>query len=270
MNKTASWTLAVVVSTYLIVVGYVYLNQHNIVLSPSPHYHPPPRSFNIVQKHIPFNANDSLHAWQITNNKNKKTILYFSGNAFNISHRLFHVDVFNQLGINAVMFDYKGYGLSTGSIKSKESFFESSAVAYNYMVDSLGIPPDSMIFWGYSLGAPIATELASGKNILGLVLESPVISVNKLAKTLHPLLPFSIINKFDFDIEDHINDSASPLLLIHSREDNVIPFPQVFNFYSNLKRQNKTLIEIQGKHRMSSFESFPAYYDGVFTFINNI
>ena len=269
MNKVVSWALFAFFATYLIVVGYIYINQHNIVLSPSPHYHPPPKSFNIVQKYLPFNDNDSLHVWQIKNNEKKRTILYFGGNAFNISHRLFHVDVFNQLGINAVMFDYKGYGPSTGSIKSKETFFESSALTYNYMVDSLSIPADSMIFWGYSLGAPIATELASGKEILGIILESPVISVNKISKETYPYLPFSMINKFDFNIYDHIDGSDSPLLLIHSTEDNVIPFQQVFNFFNDLNRENKKIIKIQGKHRMSSFDSFPKYYDGVSSFIKN-
>ena len=207
MNKVVSWALFAFFATYLIVVGYIYINQHNIVLSPSPHYHPPPKSFNIVQKYLPFNDNDSLHVWQIKNNEKKRTILYFGGNAFNISHRLFHVDVFNQLGINAVMFDYKGYGPSTGSIKSKETFFESSALTYNYMVDSLSIPADSMIFWGYSLGAPIATELASGKEILGIILESPVISVNKISKETYPYLRFPMINKCDFNIYAHIDGS---------------------------------------------------------------
>ena len=82
-----------ILSIYIIVIGYVYINQHNIILSPSPHYHPPPKSFNIVQNFIHFGDNDSLHTWYIKNNNKKMTALYFSGNAFNISHKLFHVDV---------------------------------------------------------------------------------------------------------------------------------------------------------------------------------
>ena len=78
-----------------------------------------------------------------------------------------------------------------------------------------------------------------------------------------------MINKFDFNIYDHIDGSDSPLLLIHSTEDNVIPYQQVFNFFNDLNRENKKMIKIQGKHRMSSFDSFPKYYDGISSFIKN-
>ena len=270
MYKIVLWIISGILSIYIIVIGYVYINQHNIILSPSPHYHPPPKSFNIVQNFIHFGDNDSLHTWYIKNNNKKVTALYFSGNAFNISHRLFHVDVFNILNINAIMFDYKGYGLSSGLIDSKQSFFESSDIVFNYMRDSLEIPADSMIFWGYSLGAPIASQLASGENILGMILESPVISINKISREIYPYLPIKIINRFDFNIENHINKSNSPILLIHSYEDDTIPFQHALDFYNNLNRINKRIVKIHGKHRQSSFDSFPIYINSVSTFIYNL
>jgi hypothetical protein len=168
------------------------------------------------------------------------------------------------------MFDYKGYGLSTGSIKGTESFYESSDLVYSYIIDSLDIPSDSIIFWGYSLGGPIAAELASGKNILGIILESPVVSVNKISSEIYPYLPFSMINKFDFDMEDYIDKSSAPILFIHSEDDNVIPFRHVSTFYNNLVRQDKEMIKIKGEHRLSSFNSFPIYYNGISSFIDNL
>ena len=270
MGKIALRIISGILTIYFIIIIYLYFNQHKIILSPSPHYHPPPKSFNITQRFIHFDNNDSLHTWYIKNNNKKITVLYFSGNAFNISHRLFHVDVFNQLDINAIMFDYKGYGLSTGSIIGKESFFESSELVYNFMIDSLGVPTDSMLFWGYSLGGPIAAQLASGKNIHGIVLESPVISVNKISKEIYPYLPFSIINKFDFNIEDFIYASNAHILVIHSEEDNIIPFRHVSDFFNNLNRKNKKMIRIHGQHRLSSFDSFPIYYKGVSSFIKGL
>ena len=131
MSRLILWIISSIIVIYLLVIFYIYINQNKIIFSPSPDYHPPPKSFNISQKFIQFGNNDSLHTWYVKNNNRNLTILYFTGNAFNISHRLFHVDVFNQLDINAVMFDYKGYGLSTGSIKGKNSFYESGALVYN-------------------------------------------------------------------------------------------------------------------------------------------
>ena len=270
MNKIVLWVIFGILTIYVVIIMYIYFNQHKIVLSPSPHYHPPPKSFNINQNFIQFDDNDSLHTWYINNNKRNLTVLYFSGNAFNISHRLFHADVFNQLDLNAIMFDYKGYGLSTGSIKGTESFYESSDLVYSFIIDSLEIPSDSIIFWGYSLGGPIAAELASGKNILGIILESTVISVNKISSEIYPYLPFSMINKFDFDMKDYIDKSSAPILFIHSEDDNVIPLRHVSTFYNNLVRQDKEMIKIKGEHRLSSFNSFPIYYNGISSFINSL
>ena len=270
MRKLLAWIISGVLSIYILIIAYVYINQANIVLSPSPDYHPPPKSFNITQNFIQFGDNDSLHTWYIGNNNNNLTVLYFSGNAFNISHRLFHVDVFNQLNLNAVMFDYKGYGLSNGLIEGRESFFESSELVYDYMIEDLGISPDSIIFWGYSLGSPIATELASKKNSLGIILESPVISINKISKEKFPYLPFSMINKFDFNIDHYIDQSDAPIILIHSVEDDVIPIRHALEFYNNLNRNNKKMLKIKGKHRLSAFNSFPVYFDNIKSFISDL
>tara|TARA_X000001036_G_scaffold438595_1_gene486885 strand:+ start:16626 stop:17453 length:828 start_codon:yes stop_codon:yes gene_type:complete len=270
MNKIVFWILIGILCIYVLIIGYVFFNQHNIVLSPSSDYHPPPKSFNIIQDFIQFGDDDSLHTWYVKNNKNNLTVLYFSGNAFNISHRLFHVDVFNKLKINAFMFDYKGYGLSTDLIKNKESFFESSVLAYDYMIDELGIDSDSIIFWGYSLGSPIASELASRNNSLGIILESPVISINKISEERFPYIPFSVINKFNFDINQHINQSKSSVLIIHSKDDDVIPFRHVSVFFDNIERNNKKLIEINGTHRLSSSESFPVYFENIQSYISDL
>ena len=270
MNRFLLWIISGALSLYISIIGYVYFNQHNIVLSPSSDYHSPPKSFNITQNFIQFGDNDSLHTWYVRNNKNDLTVLYFSGNAFNISHRLFHIDVFNLLNINAVMFDYKGYGLSTGLIERKESFFESSELVYDYMIDVLGVSSDSIIFWGYSLGSPIAAELASKYNSLAIILDSPVISINKISEERFPFIPFAIINKFDFDINQHINQSKAPIILIHSEDDEIIPFRHALEFFNSLERNNKKMIKINGNHRLSAFKSFPVYFDNIQSFISDL
>ena len=270
MNRFLLWIISGALSLYISIIGYVYFNQHNIVLSPSSDYHPPPKSFNITQNFIQFGDNDSLHTWYVSNNKNDLTVLYFSGNAFNISHRLFHIDVFNQLNINAVMFDYKGYGLSTGLIERKESFFESSELVYDYMIDALGVSSDSIIFWGYSLGSPIAAELAMKYNSLAIILDSPVISINKISEERFPFIPFGIINKFDFDINQYIDQSKAPIILIHSEDDEVIPFRHALEFFNGLERNNKKMVKIKGVHRLSAFKSFPVYFDNIKLFISGL
>ena len=138
------------------------------------------------------------------------------------------------------------------------------------MIDELGIDSDSIIFWGYSLGSPIASELASRNNSLGIILESPVISINKISEERFPYIPFSVINKFNFDINQHINQSKSSVLIIHSKDDDVIPFRHVSVFFDNIERNNKKLIEINGTHRLSSSESFPVYFENIQSYISDL
>ena len=92
MNRIVLRVIFGILSLYVVVILYLYFNQHNIVLSPSPHYHPPPKSFNITQNFIQFGDNDSLHTWYIKNNK-RSSLHYISV----VTLSIYHTDYFTLM-----------------------------------------------------------------------------------------------------------------------------------------------------------------------------
>ena len=270
MKKVFSVIVSFFVIGYLICIGYFYFWQEKIIFHPEATYHPPPKSFAVEQHFIPYGRNDSLHLWHFRNNSFYPTVLYFSGNSFNISHRNFHVDLFNQLGLNAVMFDYRGYGSSSGSIDSKDSFYDSGTMAFNFLTNKLKVPKNQIIFWGHSLGGPISTKTLGSQKVRAVVLESPVTSIEEIGSRLYPFFPISYILKYDFNIYENINNNSSPVLLIHSKDDTTIPFLYAENLFGKIKRSNKKLLIIKGSHRFGSYDSYDTYYGGIRKFLSSI
>ena len=100
MKKIFSIIVSLFVSVYLICIGYFYFWQEKIIFHPERTYHPPPKSLSIKQHFISYGKNDSLHVWHLENNSFYPTVLYFSGNSFNISHILtkyFSYTYFNNI-----------------------------------------------------------------------------------------------------------------------------------------------------------------------------
>jgi len=110
----------------------------------------------------------------------KEVILYFHGNAGDLSTWQYIITDFAQLGYGVLIIDYRGYGKSTGALSEKGLYADADA-AYEYLI-SKGITPQQIIIYGRSVGTGVATDLASRKPCKGLVLESPYTSMTALAK----------------------------------------------------------------------------------------
>ena len=251
-------------------LGYFYFWQEKIIFHPESTYHPPPVSYDIDQHFMRYGETDSLHIWHYKNNSFYPTVLYFSGNSHNISHRIFHIDLFKNIGVNGVMFDYRGYGSSTGSIRSKDSFYDSGALALRFVVNKLKIPEDQIIIWGHSLGAPISLKILGRKKVRGIILESPVTSIEEISKALYPFFPISSLLKYDFNSFENINNNNSPIILIHSKDDNTVPFSLAKTLYESIKRSNKRILIINGSHSEGSYKSFKNYSSGIRKFLSSI
>jgi len=270
LKKVIYLFVAISISIYVILIGYFYFWQEKIIFHPESTYHPPPKSYDIKRHFIHYGETDSLHLWHFNNNSFYPTVLYFSGNSFNISHRIFHIDLFKELGVNAVLFDYRGYGSSSGSIDSKDSFYDSGALAFQFMLNKLKIPKDQIIFWGHSLGAPISLKTLGSSKVRAIILESPVTSIEEIGNRLYPFFPISYILKYDFNTYENINNSNAPILLIHSKDDDTVPFILAENLFGSIKRENKEILMINGSHRLGSYNSFQKYYSGIRKFLSLI
>jgi fermentation-respiration switch protein FrsA (DUF1100 family) len=145
------------------------------------------------------------------------TILFSHGNAEDIFGATPFFEKLRDAGFNVLAYDYRGYGLSGGR-PSEQNSYEDAAAAYNYLVNELKIPPEKIIVHGRSLGAAVSIDLASRKKCGGLIAESAFVSAFRVL-TRSPIYPFD-----KFQNLDKIRRVKCPVLFIHGRRDEIIPF----------------------------------------------
>jgi fermentation-respiration switch protein FrsA (DUF1100 family) len=145
------------------------------------------------------------------------TILYSHGNAEDIGDIREVLETFQNKGFSVLAYDYRGYGTSDGKPSEKNAYADAEA-AYEYLVGNLGCPPERIIALGRSLGGAVAMHLACKEKLAGLILESSFTTAFRVV-TRVPIFPFDKFRNID-----KIKQVACPILIIHGRDDEVIPF----------------------------------------------
>lgn len=211
----------------------------------------------------------SLDAWWVPANEPRGGLLFFHGNAGNISHRLASIRQFHRLGLSVLILDYRGYGRSEGSPSEAGTALDARA-GWRWLMEA-GHDPGEVVLFGRSLGAAVAAELASTlageTSPAAVILESSFRSVPKLAQRLYPFLPARWLVRFDYDAEAYVGRIEAPLLVIHSREDEIIPFGEGRAVFAAAV-EPKRLLEIRGGHNTGFLDSEPDYSVGINAFLN--
>jgi len=151
----------------------------------------------------------------------RPTVLYFHGNAGNLTNRSERVRKYTARGFGIFMPSYRGYSGSTGSPTERANVADGK-LAYDALRKD-GIPPEEIILYGESLGSGVAVQVAAEKPVGGIVLDAPYTSIVDVAAGAYPFLP---VRPFMFDRYDtmrHLRDVKAPLLVVHGEEDEVIP-----------------------------------------------
>lgn len=216
-----------------------------------------PEDFLLKWKNVQFTPfeKDSpvLHGWFIqTKAHPKATILYFHGNAGNITGRIPIAHSLVEKGYHVFLFDYRGYGKSEGS-PSEKGLYEDAKGAYDYLVDVEKIAPGEIIFMGRSLGCSVAVDLSLYKTPKSLVLISPLTSAKAVARSIFLYYPFSFFMSQCFDNEKKIIQISAPVLIAHSPEDGILPFHMGKTLFQKA-REPKTFITLKGGHNDDYFE----------------
>lgn len=203
---------------------------------------------------------ETLHGWfvpataqgvQGVQGVDRGTVLFFHGNAGNISHRMEYLLMFRRLGYNTLIFDYRGYGRSSGS-PSESGINLDAETAWRYLTETKGIPPARMVLFGESLGGAVAAGLAARTTLAGskpaaLVLASAFTSVPDMAAKLYPFLPVRLLSRFDYNTLGYLRSVTSPVFIAHSPQDEIVPFEHGRTLYQAAS-EPKQFLELQGGH----------------------
>lgn len=210
---------------------------------------------------------ESIHAWHADNGSNV-TVLYCHGNAGNIGDRLDKMYRFYLMGFNIMMFDYPGYGLSTGR-PSEKGFMDSGVAAYDYL-NSTGLikPGDTLIVYGTSLGGSVAAHVAAHRRVHGIVLENSVFSLRSIAAEHYGFLPnFLIPNKFNTN--QSLKKIRIPKLIFHAKDDQIVPFRHGLLMQEDTLGDSK-FVETIGGHNESYIHSFDVWKEELLRFSEKI
>ncbi|MGB5440217.1 MAG: alpha/beta hydrolase [Gammaproteobacteria bacterium] len=211
---------------------------------------------------------EQLDAWFIPAIQSRGVLLFCHGNAGNMSHRLDSIRLFHDLGLSVLIFDYRGYGRSSGSPTEQGTYLDVDA-AWDYLVEKRRILPTQIILFGRSLGAAIAADLASRQDAAAVILESAFTSVPDIAATLYPWLPVRWLSRFRYDTLKKLAAIHSPLLIVHSRDDEIIPFANGERLLA-AANEPKQLLKLRGGHNDGFIVSGKTYIDGLESFLGNL
>jgi hypothetical protein len=165
-----------------------------------------------------------LHGWYLSASEEKGTILFFHGNAGNISHRLFKVGGWLKRGFSVCLMDYRGYGKSEGKIVHGEDLMRDAEAFFKWLREEKKQPYSKIILYGESIGSAPAVKFASEHELQAVILEAPFTSFTELASIHYPFVPKAILKDFEFSNADRMANLKSPLFILHGIRDEICPY----------------------------------------------
>ncbi len=226
--------------------NFIFFPSREIVLTP--------KALNLPYTDIHFKAADGtrLNGWFIEKEGAGGTLLWFHGNGGNIGDRVEHLRLFYDfLPLHLFIIDYRGYGQSEGS-PSEAGTYQDAEAALAY-IQSMGKEYSGKLFYyGQSLGAAIAVELALRTPPDGLILEAPFTSIRGMARAVYPFLPLGFLIQTEYDSLSKIGKVKTPLLILHGEGDEIVPLEQGKALFEAANRP-KTFFPLPGVGHNDTF-----------------
>ncbi|MBW2503731.1 MAG: alpha/beta hydrolase [Deltaproteobacteria bacterium] len=247
LKKLGYASLVVILGgTILATSSHAWL-ENNFLFFPTGNQVGTPTDVGLAFEPVTFLASDGteLRGWFLPANPQAPVVLFCMGNYGNMSYRLQNLALIHQLGLNVFIFDYRGYGLSSGKTTEQGTYLDGrAALAW---LKARGWPPERMVFFGRSLGAAIALQLALETPPAALILETPFTSIREMGKTHYSVL-YALLGwllNAQYDNLAKIASLNSPLLVIRGSQDRICP-PHMAQTLFDRAPQPKQLYTIEG------------------------
>lgn len=243
----------------LVLAGYaglcllVYCFQARLVFFPGQAPRVDPAAFGLVHREVELTTSDGerLHGWFFPRAEALGAVLVCHGNAGSIENRLELARAFLGLGWAVLLFDYRGYGKSSGAPSEAGTYLDAEA-AHDHLVRVEGFAPGRIVLHGESLGGAVALELALRRPCAGLILESAFTSIPDMAAEVYPFLPARLLARIRYDNLAKVGRLGVPLLVVHSPADEIVPFAHGERLYA-AARGKKRFLATGGGHNDGGF-----------------
>lgn len=196
---------------------------------------------------IRFGPNQHRHGWFIPGSTDL-TLLWFHGNAGNISHRLSWLKRFHdRLGCHIFIFDYSGYGLSRGT-PDERTLYHDARAALAYLRGRSDVDRRRIIYFGKSLGGAVAVDLAAREPPHRLIAQSTFTSLRAMARWHYPWLPTDWLVQSRYASLAKIGKVAAPTLIVHGDADDVVPVGEGQALFTAAREPKRRLIVAGAGH----------------------
>lgn len=268
-SSLVAWLVAAALG-YALVCGVIWLVQDRLLFLPDVPGRAlaaTPASQGLHHDDVAVTTADGvrLHGWWVPVQGARLTIAHFHGNAGNIGDRLELLGLLHALGANVLLFDYRGYGRSDGA-PGEAGLYQDAEAVWAYLTGTLGLPPAAIVLHGQSMGAAPAAWLAARRAPRALVVESAFTSVPDMAAKVYPWLPGRYLSRLQLDTRAAIARAPCPVLVIHSRGDEIVPYAMGEALFAAAP-QPKTLLTLDGTHNDGFWVSRDAYLRGWHDFL---
>lgn len=218
-------TLGVVIGATLFLV----FSEKRLIYYPAAEVDVTPKALGLPFEEVAIDIEPGvrIHGWFIKADRDPSvaTVLFSHGNAGNIADRLDRVLRWRDLGADFLLYDYRGYGKSTGS-PDEEGTYRDGRAAYDYLVKTRRVDPAHLVLMGESLGCAISIQLAIERKAAGLAIEAPFASIARMANAIYPFLPLGSFIRTRYENVKKIPQLKMPLLVVQGTRDEVIPVAQ--------------------------------------------
>ena len=248
----------------------LYFHQEKYIFHPEKAWKATPASEGLAYEDLTLRSSDGvrLSAWYIPSEVSKGSIIFLHGNSRNMSSDLDGVKMYHAMGYHVLIVDYRGYGKSEGSIDEQGTYRDAQA-AWDWLVRSKRESPDRIVICGHSLGAAIAAELASKHPPKALILEAAFTSISDAGQSRYPYFPVKLLSRYHYDTLGMLSSIRCPVLIVHSRDDEIIPFSHAQRLYAAVTGK-KDFIELNGPHKGDYQPTLEKYHRGVKQFLDSL
>lgn len=256
--------ISIIVPSVLVCLGVViYLYQEYLIFYPE----------KLSEKHIfkfnqPFEEftiqtpdKENINVLMFKAENAKGLVYYHHGNAGSLEHWGLKAIDFTSRGYDVLMYDYRGFGKSTGKIKNERMLYKDAVLIYNEIEKRYRF--DKIIFYGISLGSGIAAKLAHELTPNKLILETPYFNFYDVSKFHYPYLPNSILLHYQFKTNKWLPEIKVPIHLIHGTEDETVPYEMSVRLKKLGENIDLCTIEYGSHNNLNTFEEYQKYLDKV-------
>jgi fermentation-respiration switch protein FrsA (DUF1100 family) len=258
---------------WIVVIGFgaatavLYFAQSSLVYFPTREIVGTPTDLGLDSEEVTLTTADGVEitGWYVPATRQPAVVLLCHGNGGNISHRLDLIETYHRLGLGSFVFDYRGYGMSSGS-PDEEGTYEDARAAWRYLTEEQGLGPEDIVVHGRSLGGPIAARLATEVSPGGLIIDSSFTSIIELGQEHYPFLPVRLLSKFEYPTARYVSNLAVPLLVMHSPSDEIVPYHHGQDIF-DAGREPKRFLRLAGGHNDSYLVAEREYAEGLSRFV---